>query len=90
MLEEAASASGSRLDMVDKQTEDSDLAEGLYLKVENEHTVTDRFKYVRGDFLQAIQASEGHWQDRTILPNRLAEGVDIFASKLGTPGAYDA
>jgi hypothetical protein len=88
-LEESARWSGSRGDMVEKQTDDSDLAEGLYLKLEAEGEVLDRFKFVRGDFLQAIEASEGHWQDRPILPNRLSEGVDIFAPQLGLKGAYD-
>ena len=88
-LSEAAKASGSRPDMVDDQTEDSDLAEGLYLKQEAEGTVVDRFKFVRGDFVQALQSSGGHWQDRPILPNRLADGVDIFAPTLGVKGAYD-
>lgn len=88
-LAAAAKKSGSRSDFVEKQTEDSDLAEGVYLKVEAEGVTTDRFKYVRGDFLQAIEASEGHWHDRPILPNGLASGVDIFADVLGVKGAYD-
>ena len=86
----AANASGSRPEMVDAQTEDSDLAEGLYLKLEPAGCVEERFKFVRSDFLQAIEASDGHWHDRPILPNRLAPGVDIFAERLETPGAYDA
>ena len=88
-LADAARKSGSRSDFVERQTEDSDLAEGVYLKQEDETTVIDRFKYVRGDFLQAIESSEGHWQDRPILPNGLAAGVDIFAPVLGLKGAYD-
>ncbi len=89
-LAAAAEKSGSRPDKVDQQTEDSDLAEGLYLKLEDDNHVQDRFKFVRADFLQAIETSEGHWHDRPILPNALAEGVDIFASVLGVEGAYDA
>lgn len=88
-LARAAEASGSRADFVEKQTDVSDLAEGLYLKLEADGIVRDRFKFVRGDFLQAIEAAEGHWLDRPILPNGLAEGVDIFAPELATPGAYD-
>ena len=86
----AAERSGSRPDMVDQQTEDSDLAEGLYLKQENADHVEDRFKFVRADFLQAIEAADGHWHDRPILPNGLDDGVDIFAPTLGVAGAYDA
>lgn len=88
-LAKAAVVSQSRQDMVDQQTEDSDLAEGLYLKQETNDHVEDRFKYVRADFLQTIEASDGHWLDRPILPNELAEGVDIFAPVLGVKGAYD-
>ena len=88
-LERAARDSGSRLDMVDRQTEKSDLAEGLYVKLEAGGTVSERYKYVRAGFKQAIEASEGHWHDRPILENGLAEGVDIFADRLGLPGAYD-
>jgi len=88
-LEQAADASGSRAEMVEMQTEDSDLAEGVYLKQEDADTVVDRFKFVRADFVQALQGSGGHWLDRPILPNQLAEGVDIFASVLGVKGAYD-
>ncbi len=86
----AASRSNSRPDKVDEQTEDSELAEGTYLKLEDADQVRDRFKYVRSDFMQAIQAADGHWQDRPILPNALADGVDIFAPVLGVEGAYDA
>lgn len=86
----AAEKSGSRPEMVDQQTEDSDLAEGLYLKQEDADQVLDRFKFVRADFLQAIQAADGHWHDRPILPNILADGVNILAPVLGVEGAYDA
>lgn len=89
-LRQAAIKSNSRPDMVDQQTEDSDLAEGVYLKQEDESHVLDRFKFVRADFHQAIQTSEGHWHDRPILPNDLADGVDIFAPRLAVEGAYDA
>lgn len=88
-LREAALASGNRLEMVDRQTEDSDLAEGLYVKREEGCCVTGRFKFVRADFIQAITDADGHWQSRPILPNRLAEGIDIFAPDLAVKGAYD-
>lgn len=89
-LEEAAEASNSRMAFVEKQTDDSDLAEGLYLKAEADGEVMDRFKYVRADFLQAIADSEGHWLDRPVLPNGLAPETDIFATALNVKGAYDA
>jgi len=86
----AAEGSGNRADMVEKQTELSDLAEGVYLKQEQDGIVVDRFKFVRSDFVQAIEASDGHWQDRPILPNGLADGVDIYAERLGLDDSYDA
>lgn len=88
-LMEAAEASGSRPDMVAAQSDMSELAEGLYLKQERGGVVADRFKFVRGDFLQTIQDSDSHWHDRPILPNQLAPGIDIFAPETGVPGAYD-
>jgi len=88
-LEVAAEASRSRANMVAAQTENSDLAEGLYLKLEEGGVVVERFKFVRGDFHQAIASAEGHWLDRPILPNGLMVGVDIFAPALGLAGAYD-
>ncbi len=89
-LLQAAEASGSRADLVQKQTDDSDLAEGLYVRLEQGDSVRERFKFVRGSFTQAIESAEGHWLDRPILPNRLAQGSDIFVSSLGIDGAYDA
>ncbi|MEP3274823.1 MAG: RNA ligase family protein [Stappiaceae bacterium] len=89
VLREAAIVSGSRADFVEKQTDDSELAEGLYIKVEANGLVEERYKFVRADFLQAIENAEGHWLDRPILQNGLMEGIDIFSSELGCPGAYD-
>ena len=88
-LDVAAQSSGSRLDMVAQQTEDSDIAEGLYIKDETDGAVQARYKYVRADFVQAILEGDSHWHDRPILPNGLADGVDIFAPVLGLKGAYD-
>jgi hypothetical protein len=58
--------------MVERQTDASGLMEGLYIKVEAEDRVVDRFKYVRHGFLQTVADSASHWQSRPILPNRLA------------------
>jgi ATP-dependent RNA circularization protein (DNA/RNA ligase family) len=57
----------------------TEMMEGLYLKKEDAAHVIERFKYVRTDFLQAVANSDSHWMDRPIEPNRLAEGVDLFA-----------
>jgi hypothetical protein len=61
-----------------KETAPSDEMEGLYIKVEQDKIVTDRCKYVRSTFLTSVLESETHWADRPIVPNRLAEGVDIY------------
>jgi len=63
--------------------EDSDLAEGLYLKVEEGGFVTQRLKLVRPDFTQKIIANDTHWQSRPIVENGLMPGADIFAADLG-------
>lgn len=64
-----------------KETDTSGIMEGLYLKVEEEGIVKERYKYVRGGFLQAVFASESHWMDRPILPNCLEPGRDLFAQQ---------
>jgi hypothetical protein len=66
-------------DEVMKQTNPSDLAEGLYIKVEDEDRVLERYKFVRADFKSSILDSETRWMDRPIVPNRLAPEVDLFA-----------
>jgi hypothetical protein len=62
------------------ETDDSDLAEGVYLKVENERGETvERGKFVRAAFIQHIIDSGSHWASRPIIENHLAPGVDLFA-----------
>ncbi len=61
-----------------KQTDQSSLMEGLYIKVEPEDTVIARYKYVRSSFLTTILESEGHWLNRPIIPNVLRADVDLF------------
>ena len=54
-----------------RETDSSDLMEGLYIKVEENGEVIDRMKFVRASFLQTVDASETHWLERPIIPNRL-------------------
>lgn len=54
-----------------RETDASDLMEGLYIKVEENGCVVDRMKYVRASFLQTVDASETHWLQRPIVPNLL-------------------
>jgi hypothetical protein len=74
-LAQAAATPPHRAGQVARQTDASDLMEGLYIKVEEGGEVRARFKYVRHDFLLAVTNSESHWQSRPILPNRLASGI---------------
>lgn len=69
------------VEKVMKETSLTRAMEGLYIKVEDEATglLVERYKFVRASFHQAIADSEGHWLDRAIIPNQLADGVDIFA-----------
>jgi hypothetical protein len=77
-LKEDCEKLGLKYDIAARETSNSRLMEGLYLKQENDLIVEDRFKFVRADFLTSILSSETHWIDRPIIPNRLAEGVDLF------------
>ncbi len=61
-----------------KQTDQSLLMEGLYIKVEAGDVVTERYKYVRSSFLTTILQSESHWLNRPIIPNVLRADVDLF------------
>ncbi|MFM7646844.1 MAG: RNA ligase family protein [Cyanobium sp.] len=63
-----------------RETDPSTLMEGLYIKVEEDGVVKERYKFVRADFIAAIARADGHWLERPIVPNRLAEGVDLFAA----------
>ncbi|MFG6082829.1 RNA ligase family protein [Paracoccus litorisediminis] len=60
---------------------DADLAEGIYVKVENAQQVLARFKFVRPGFIQTILESGQHWSARPIIRNRLVDGVDLFLAE---------
>ncbi|MCO5166055.1 MAG: RNA ligase family protein [Planctomycetes bacterium] len=77
-LTEACAEHGHPPDRVLAETDMADAAEGLYLKWEEDGRVLGRFKWIRPGFLQAVVRSGSHWQDRPILPNLLAPGVDLF------------
>lgn len=69
-----------------KQTDITDLMEGLYIKVENNDEVIERLKYVRASFTNTILDSETHWINRPIIPNKLRDDVDIFSLEEGEGG----
>jgi ATP-dependent RNA circularization protein (DNA/RNA ligase family) len=68
-------------EVVKNQTDASNLMEGIYIKVESDEEVIERYKYVRSSFLTTILDSETHWINRPILPNKLKDNVDIFSNK---------
>jgi hypothetical protein len=71
-------AKGLDAERVWKETDRSDLMEGLYIKVEEDGRVVERYKYVRASFLTSVLDSGGHWLKRPIVPNQLRDGVDLF------------
>jgi hypothetical protein len=77
---------GQGIELVQRQTDNSDLSEGLYIKVEVEGRVAGRYKFVRASFLQAVFDSGSHWMDRPIIPNRLSEGCDIWLDRCRDTG----
>jgi hypothetical protein len=54
------------------------LMEGLYVRIEANGRVTGRAKLVRAEFVERVKQSE-HWQHQKMVPNKLAEGADIWA-----------
>ena len=58
-----------------KETDNSMLMEGIYIKVEDDNQVKERMKYVRYTFLQTVEESETHWLDRPIVPNKLNKDI---------------
>lgn len=78
-LAELAHELGLDARRVQRETDPSPLSEGLYVKVEEQGQVLERYKFVRSSFLTTVVDSESHWLDRPIVPNQLAADVDIFA-----------
>lgn len=77
-LEKQCRDAGLSYDLARRQTDDTMLMEGIYIKVEEGDYVADRLKYVRSSFLNTIMDSETHWADRPVIPNRLKPGIDLF------------
>jgi hypothetical protein len=72
-------AIGYPLEKALRETDSANEMEGLYVKWEEDGEVKGRYKFVRPSFLTAVVDSGSHWQDRPVIPNLLAEGVDLFA-----------
>lgn len=77
-LQEICKARGLDASQVLRETDTSTCMEGLYIKVEEEGVVKERYKYVRASFLQTVFDSHSHWMDRPIVPNCLKDGVTLF------------
>jgi hypothetical protein len=78
-LQESCAQLGLDWLAVQKETDSSTDMEGLYIKVEEDAQVKERYKFVRSSFLTNVLASGSHWLNRPIIPNQLQEGVDLFA-----------
>jgi hypothetical protein len=72
-LEQQAATRSLDVDRVRAETDRSDLMEGLYIKVEEDGRVVERYKYIRVDFLTAVLDSGTHWLRRPVLPNLVRE-----------------
>jgi hypothetical protein len=73
-----AEEAGLRADQILGETQEERTMEGLYIKVEENGQVVERYKYVRWEFMQTLLESNSHWMDRPIIPNQLADGVNLF------------
>jgi hypothetical protein len=78
-FEQVVRRQGLDLALAWRQTDTSLLAEGLYVKIEDEHQVLGRYKWVRPDFVQTILDSGSHHSTRPIVPNGLAPEADLYA-----------
>lgn len=64
-----------------KETDPSDLMEGLYIKVEEQGRVVGRYKWIRASFLTSVLDSGTHWLRRPVVPNLLRDDVDLFGGQ---------
>lgn len=72
---------GLDTEQVWKETDPSDLTEGLYVKVEENGQVIERCKFIRASFLTTVLDSGTHWLRRSIIPNQLGADVDLFGGR---------
>ncbi len=55
-----------------RETDNTEIMEGLYIKIEENGCVTGRLKYVRAGFAQGAIEAAHHWLHKEIIPNQLA------------------
>lgn len=77
-LDEAVAARRFDGQRIQRETDVSDIMEGLYIKVEQDGRVVERYKYIRASFLTTVLDSEGHWLSRPTVPNGLRDDADLF------------
>jgi hypothetical protein len=81
LREAAATGENGRFGSVERavrETDPSELAEGLYVKVEAGGAVEARMKWVRASFHDVVAGTETHWLTRPIVCNGLAPGAELF------------
>jgi hypothetical protein len=79
-LTEVAVREGLDAERIRMETDPADAMEGLYIKVEEEGRVVERYKFIRSSFLISVLDSGTHWLKRPIVPNQLRDGTDIFGT----------
>lgn len=62
-------SNGGKIEVELENTDFTGLMEGLYIKVEEDGVVKERYKFVRSSFTQKVVDSMGHWQTRPIVRN---------------------
>jgi len=60
------------------ETDLSGIMEGLYVKVEEDGEVKERYKWIRSSFLQSVLDSGGHWLKRPLVANQLAPSAQAL------------
>ena len=78
-LDAVARDEGLDPERVRRETDPRDEMEGLYVKVEEDGAVRERYKFIRQSFVTAILDAGEHWLERPVVPNQLADDVDLFA-----------
>jgi len=77
-LREQVAKLGFDWNLVWRHTDHSDLAEGLYIKWEEDGIVKGRYKFVRHDFVSLIESNDEHHDNLPSVPNLLSPDVDLF------------
>ena len=68
-LRRAAEKCGADFESIARETDPTTLMEGLYIKVEEDGIVKERYKFVRGSYIQSAKEATSRWQSRPIIPN---------------------